>query len=108
MQENMAHNPNSPMAMKMNFDLIYAAQCIKDDTMAESLKQHLLSFPRQRIIHYNGDFHSRKHLGTAQKFSLLMPDIETAVIAPLSLELGESFSAQDLQEADFLILIYQE
>ena len=108
MQKNMAHDPRSPMAMNMNFDLLYAAQCIKDDTMAESLQQHSIYFPNNRIIHYNGDFHSRKHLGTAQKLELLMPEIETAVIAPLILRKGENYTAKDLQEADYLILIVNE
>ncbi len=108
MQENMSHSPNSPMAMKMNFDLIYAAQCIKDDTMAESIQKYLAIKPGDRVIHFNGDFHSRKHLGTAQKFHLLMPDVKTVVIAPLLVEAGGSYSSSDLEEADFLILIYED
>jgi uncharacterized iron-regulated protein len=108
MQKNMSHDSDSPMGMRMNLDLIYAAQCIKDDTMAESIQQFINNQPDVRIIHYNGDFHSRKHLGTAQKLERLVPGIKTAVIAPLRVLENWDYSPEDLEEADFLILILSE
>ena len=90
--------------MMMNLDLIYAAQCIKDDTMAESILMHHRIPPRRKIIHFNGDFHSRKHLGTAQKIQVLEPMLKVAVITPLSCEDEFIWKDEDLLEGEFLIL----
>lgn len=104
MKANMAHS-KMPSGKMMNFDLFYAAQCIKDDTMAESIKMALDDFPKFSVIHYNGDFHSREHLGTAQKLELLTTQKKIAVIAPLLTENNLSWSDEDLSAGDFLILI---
>lgn len=105
MQQNMAHMPNNPMAGKMNFELLYAAQCIKDDTMAESILKYQRIPPRRKVIHYNGDFHSRKHLGTAQKLKINEPMLRIAVISPLLCSDEFSWDQEDLKEGDFLILL---
>ncbi len=80
MIENMGGG-NSPMMAKM-FDNIYAAQCLKDDTMAESIYEYLKKHPGVFIIHYNGDFHSNSHLGTAEKLHLLDKNLKIAVLSP--------------------------
>jgi len=108
MHLNMAHMPNNPMAMQMDFNALYAAQCIKDDTMAESIHDRLNLNAGKIIVHYNGDFHSRKHLGTAQKLNLLDPQIKVAVISPLYVKEDFNFSEADLSEGDFLILLIEE
>lgn len=108
MQSNMKHSSKMPSGMMMNFDQIYAAQCIKDDTMAESILQYQRIPPRRKVIHYNGDFHSRKHLGTAQKIQILEPILKVAVIAPLMCENEFTWKDEDLLEGEFLILIKDE
>ena len=105
MQNNMAHSSKMPAGMMMNLDQIYAAQCIKDDTMAESILNYQRIPPRRKVIHYNGDFHSRKHLGTAQKIQIMEPMLKVAVIAPLSCEDEFIWKDEDLLEGEFLILI---
>ncbi|HCM14866.1 MAG: ChaN family lipoprotein [Candidatus Cloacimonadales bacterium] len=60
----------------------YLAQCIKDDTMAESIALAKQANPEARIIHFNGDFHSRSFLGTVSRLRTLMPEIKIAVISP--------------------------
>jgi len=108
MRSNMEHSSKMPKGMMMNLDLIYAAQCIKDDTMAESiLKFHRIP-PRRKVIHFNGDFHSRKHLGTAQKIQVLEPMLKVAVITPLLCEDEFSWENEDLLEGEFLILLEEE
>jgi uncharacterized iron-regulated protein len=105
MDSNMEHSEKMPMGMKMNFETIYAAQCIKDDTMAESiLKYHRLP-PRRKVIHFNGEFHSRKHLGTAQKIQRLEPMSKVAVITPIMCDGEFSWDDDDLLEGEFLILL---
>jgi len=107
MKNNMAHR-KMPMSKQMNLDLIYAAQCIKDDTMAESILKYQRIPPRRKVIHYNGDFHSRGHLGTAQKIKLLEPMLKIAVIAPVMCEGEYNWDEEDLKEGDFLILLIDE
>ena len=46
---------------------LYEAQCIKDDAMAESISNYLSDKKNKIVIHYNGDFHSRYGLGTANR-----------------------------------------
>lgn len=108
MKRNMAHMPNNPMSMKMDIDLLYAAQCIKDDTMAESILQYQRIPPRRKVLHFNGDFHSRKHLGTVQKIQVLEPMLKIAVIAPVVVEGELNYTKKDLQEGNFLILKQKE
>ena len=108
MKEEMAHSSKMPKGMKMNLDLIYAAQCIKDDTMAESILKYHRIPPRKKVIHFNGDFHSRKHLGTAQKIQVLEPMLKVAVISPLGCEGEFVWEDDDLLEGEFLILFKEE
>ena len=104
MKSNMEHSSKMPKKMKMNFELIYAAQCIKDDTMAESILNYHRIPPRRKVIHFNGDFHSGKHLGTAQKIQVLEPMLKVAVISPLGCEGEFVWEDEDLLEGEFLIL----
>ncbi|MDP8203978.1 MAG: ChaN family lipoprotein [Candidatus Tenebribacter mawsonii] len=108
MKANMEHSSKMPKHMKMDFDLIYAAQCIKDDTMAESILKYHRIPPRRKVIHFNGDFHSRKHLGTAQKIQVLEPMLKVAVIAPLECADEFNWKDEDLLEGEFLILLKED
>ncbi len=108
MKNNMAHSSRMPKGMMMNLDRIYAAQCIKDDTMAESILQYQRIPPRRKVIHFNGDFHSRKHLGTAQKIQILEPMLKVAVITPLMCKEEFAWEEQNLLEGEFLILLKEE
>lgn len=67
-------------------DRMYKAQCLKDDTMAESIYHHLRDNEERTVVHFNGDFHSRSHLGTVQKLKMLNEDLAIAVITPLITE----------------------
>ncbi|MCF7792491.1 MAG: ChaN family lipoprotein [Candidatus Cloacimonetes bacterium] len=108
MEENLAHIPDNPMGMKMDVELLYAAQCIKDDTMAESILKYQRFLPRKKVLHFNGDFHSRKHLGTAQKLQIMEPMLHIAVITPIVSNSELTYSKEDLQEGDFLIVMTEE
>lgn len=61
----------------------YKAQCLKDDTMAESIAGFIRHNPGYKVIHYQGDFHSRQRLGVAEKLQLLQPELKVAVITPV-------------------------
>jgi uncharacterized iron-regulated protein len=84
-----------PTAMAERF---YLAQCVKDETMAESIVEARRRAPRNAIIvHFNGAFHSDYGQGTVDRVARREPewkvalvtavpvrDPRTAPIAPLS------------------------
>jgi hypothetical protein len=62
----------------------YFSQCLKDETMAESIAQ---TFAATRaagapvIVHYNGAFHSDSRLGTAERTVRRLPNARVIVIS---------------------------
>lgn len=81
-QETMSA-PGKPMKITgETLDRYYGAQCLKDDTMAESIARYIENNPETKVIHYQGSFHGNYHLGVAEKLALLRPDLKIAVIAP--------------------------
>lgn len=69
--------------MDNSLELLYQAQCLKDDAMAESIVHALDLKPKARIIHFNGDFHSKSFLGTVSRVITARPKLKIAVITPL-------------------------
>lgn len=49
-------------------DQVFAAQCIKDDKMAESIFYYWQDNQDKVIFHINGCFHSDGHLGTVENW----------------------------------------
>ena len=74
-------NMHSPM-MNNNPDWLYQAQCLKDETMAESIVNASKMKPKARVLHFNGDFHSRYFSGTVSRVQELLPKKKIAVISP--------------------------
>lgn len=76
--------PEAPMKMPpQRLAAVYAAQCLKDDKMAESIAAFADAHQNMQILHINGCFHSDAHLGTTQKLEALRPKLKVAVITPL-------------------------
>lgn len=59
-----SHGMGMTREMAWNF---YLAQCLKDDTMAESIYLWLYRNPGGMVVHTNGRFHSDYRLGTASR-----------------------------------------
>lgn len=77
-------SPAAPMKMPpQRLAAVYAAQCLEDDKMAESIAAFADAHQNMQILHINGCFHSDAHLGTAQKLEALRPELKVAVITPL-------------------------
>jgi len=102
MIQNMGKFDKSSLPM---IDKIYAAQCIKDDTMAESISSYLKKNPDKKLIHFNGRFHSDEHLGTAQKLSLLNPKLKICVISiiPCINKIPKKLNRDDKMIGDYII-----
>ncbi len=89
----------------VTYDNIYAAQCLKDDTMAESIANYIKSNKGTKVIHYNGDFHSNSHLGTAQKLKLLMPELKIIVISSQLIPKEQHEIKDRLAAGDYIIAV---
>jgi uncharacterized iron-regulated protein len=61
-----AHGGGMPMTDEMIYQ-IYQAQCIKDDTMAESIAHAHTAHPGALVVHFTGSFHVDHRLGTAMR-----------------------------------------
>ncbi|HEY4000730.1 MAG TPA: ChaN family lipoprotein [Candidatus Xenobia bacterium] len=63
--------------------LFYQAQCLKDDTMAESMADFLdqMAPDRPFMLHINGAFHTDFGLGTAARLRTREPALKTAVVS---------------------------
>lgn len=59
----------------------YQAQCIKDETMAESIVRARQAWPGWTVVHFNGAFHSDHRLGTVERLARRLPDARIAVVA---------------------------
>jgi len=88
----------------------FQAQCLKDDTMAESIARYHTSHPQVLLIHYQGDFHSRGRLGVVEKLQQLNPGLRIGVITPVYVKQFADLAtlARDNQgEGDIVIFLRQ-
>lgn len=107
---------NSMRSMRVSSEQLesyYRAQCLKDDTMAESIVNHLQAHPGRGVLHVQGDFHSRYRLGVAEKLRQLNPELKVLVIAPVYVpdfkpDTVETALRHNRDDGDYLLLIRQQ
>jgi len=84
MNDNSAHkapeDSNSKKIMQAMVKRSYAAQAVRDDTMAESIARHIEKSPGRQVLHLNGNFHSTAFLGTVERLQRRMPGLKIGVI----------------------------
>jgi uncharacterized iron-regulated protein len=85
-------------------DRFYHAQCIKDETMAESIAEASGS-ARSLIVHYNGSFHSDYSLGTAARVKRRLKNARVVVVSMLPVDDLDTLkpSKDDRKVADYLV-----
>jgi uncharacterized iron-regulated protein len=84
----------------------YFAQCVKDETMGESVAEAFHKTPgRVTIVHVNGAFHSDFGLGAAESARRRMPGRRIAVVSVLPVADIDAAkpSGDDLKRADYLL-----
>jgi uncharacterized iron-regulated protein len=87
----------------------YQAQCVKDETMAESIVQaRAAASLRGRpplVVHVNGAFHSDFGLGTAARVRRRLPDARVAIITMVPVADLDTLApgGDDLRRADYLV-----
>ena len=97
---------HSPM-MNNNPDWLYQAQCLKDETMAESIVNALKMKPKARVLHFNGDFHSRNFSGTVSRVQSILPNKKIAVISPSYCENWQTanLTAEEKKSGTYIIYL---
>ncbi len=85
----------------------FAAQVLRDDTMAESITMYLQDHPDSKVLHLNGNFHSASHLGTVERLKVRMPDLKIAVINPIAVDDNNTpaWSDEDRATGDYILLV---
>lgn len=83
----------------------YLAQCVKDETMAESIVAALRRAPRNAIaVHYNGSFHSDYGHGAAERVARREPRWKLAIVTAIpARDPALAPVAPNAGRADFLI-----
>jgi uncharacterized iron-regulated protein len=84
----------------------YYAQCVKDETMGESIADAFAGTTgRVTILHFNGAFHSDFGEGTAQSARRRMPGRRIAVVSVLPVSDLDAVApaGEDLSRADYLL-----
>jgi len=88
----------------------FAAQCIKDDMMAQSIVQafedaSLCSAAQPIVVHWCGRFHSDYALGTVSRVALRRPDLDLRVVSMISGGGNERPTPDQLALADYVMQV---
>lgn len=101
-----AHGPNSNAGdVKARVDRMYQAQCVKDETMGESVARAFR--PGRLVIHYNGSFHSDFGLGTAARAERRLGKVKTVVVTAVPVESLDQVkpNKEERKRADYLLFV---
>ena len=102
-----AHVPgDTDSAKAAALDRYYQSQCMKDETMAESIVRARSEHgAAPLIVHLNGAFHSNYGLGTAERVQRRMPDAKLVVITAIPVASLDDVrpSREDRKQGDWLV-----
>ncbi|HKV98295.1 MAG TPA: ChaN family lipoprotein [Vicinamibacterales bacterium] len=115
--EAMGGHPAAPgsgeasiAAARQTLERTYFAQCLKDETMGESVATAYgigaIGGKSPLVIHVNGAFHSDFGLGTAERAKRRLPDKRIVVVTVLPVDKLDTVSApsdSERKRADYLI-----
>lgn len=97
----------TPEQQRATTERYYWSQCVKDETMAESIVSSHAARPKDGgpVVHYNGAFHSDFGLGTAERTVRRLPGTRVVVISMLPVPDLDALSptGEDLKRAQFLV-----
>jgi len=93
------------LTMRRMTDRFYEAQCVKDETMAESIAAARAANPGALVLHVNGAFHSDRGLGTASRVKRRDPSARLLVVSAVPVADPATADLSDLAaRGDYLIL----
>ncbi|MEK7402460.1 MAG: ChaN family lipoprotein [Gemmatimonadota bacterium] len=84
----------------------YEAQCVKDETMGESIAAaHAKAGQRAIVLHYNGSFHSDMGLGTAARARRRMSGAKSLVVTAVPVDdIAKADAVRFADRADYVIV----
>ena len=107
MEEHLASADSKPADTQAKNDRFYLAQCVKDETMAESVADAFRNAPgpRATIVHFNGSFHSDYGEGAAEGTRRRLPGRRVAVISMIPVDDIDTVAPgeDDRKQADYLV-----
>ena len=114
--EQQADKKKEEEEQRATLERFYYAQCVKDETMAESITNALAARPnaqeggqdaaqiRPLVVHFNGAFHSDYRLGTASRAVRRSPKSNVKVISVVPVEDLDAIKADEYRKrADYVI-----
>jgi uncharacterized iron-regulated protein len=83
----------------------YAAQCLRDETMAEAIAAGFDRDEKRTVVHFNGAFHSDFRMGTAERVRRRLGNRRLVVVSILPVKDLDALrpAGDDLERADYLI-----
>jgi uncharacterized iron-regulated protein len=106
MGDMSGHGPAaSPEDARTRMTRMYQAQCLKDETMGESVARAWR--PGHLVVHYNGSFHSDFRLGTAARALARAGGATMLVVTAVPVSSLDSLapSKQERKRADYLLYV---
>ncbi|HEY0970071.1 MAG TPA: ChaN family lipoprotein [Gemmatimonadales bacterium] len=86
---------------------IYQAQCVKDETMAESVARALV--PGRVVVHVTGAFHSDERLGTVERVLRRAPDARVLVVSAVPVPSPDAADLSALaNRGDYVVVVRRE
>ncbi|MDQ3023016.1 MAG: ChaN family lipoprotein [bacterium] len=91
----------------------YQAQCLKDDTMAETIAALREADPQRQVVHLSGSFHIDYGLGIVPRLKQRRPDDKIVTVAIRPVENFEETTLQAALEAepgvaDYVVFVLKE
>ncbi|RLA00934.1 MAG: hypothetical protein DRQ47_08790 [Gammaproteobacteria bacterium] len=107
MKESGSRHGQTEEVAKKRMMNTYAAQLLRDTTMAESIDAAMKKNPNHQVIHLNGAFHSNGHLGTAAIIETMDPELTVSVMSPVMVadHLNPAATDEDFAEGDYVYLL---
>ncbi len=107
-----AEEEAAQMALKMKAmtERFYQAQCVKDETMAESLAQAYNEATANKpvIVHFNGAFHSDYKLGTTARTVRRLPKANVKVVSIVPLESLDTINVDEYRKrGDYVVFTFK-
>ena len=84
----------------------YQSQCLKDETMAESIVRARAAWPGRIVVHYNGAFHSDRRLGTVERLARRDPSARIAVVSVVPVaRVEDADAAEHAAHGDYVVFV---
>ena len=107
-QATAEKKPEDEQRQRQMVEKFYQAQCVKDETMAESIAERMQPSANGQgaplVVHFNGAFHSDYRLGTAARVNRRLPKAKIKVVTVVPLDNLDQIDAGEYKKrGDFVI-----